>query len=90
MKELRLTGAFKKDLKRIAKRGYDRERLDLIVQALRQGHSLPQSVQPHSLKGEWKGHLECHIAPDWLLIYKVSDTEVVLFRTGTHSDLFKL
>jgi mRNA interferase YafQ len=90
MKALRLTGAFKKDLKRIARRGYDRERLDLIVQALRQGHPLPPPVQPHPLKGEWKGHWECHIAPDWLLIYRVSNTEVVLYRTGTHSDLFKL
>ena len=89
MKSLRLGGAFKKDLKRIARRGYDRARLDLIVQALREGHSLPASVRPHPLKGEWKGHWECHIAPDWLLIYKLSEDEVVLARTGTHSDLFK-
>jgi mRNA interferase YafQ len=89
MKALRFGGAFRKDLKRIAGRGYDRERLDLIVDALRQGSSLPASVRPHPLKGEWKGHWECHIAPDWLLIYKVSDSEVVLARTGTHSDLFK-
>jgi mRNA interferase YafQ len=90
MKSLRLVGAFKQDLKRITRRGYDRERLDLIVQALREGHSLPASVRPHPLKGEWKGHWECHIAPDWLLIYKFSENEVVLARTGTHSDLFKL
>jgi len=48
------------------------------------------STRSHPLKGEWKGHWECHIAPDWLLIYKLSENEVVLARTGTHSDLFKL
>jgi mRNA interferase YafQ len=60
------------------------------VQALREGRSLPAPVRPHPLKGEWKGHWECHITPDWLLIYKFSESEVVLARTGTHSDLFKL
>jgi mRNA interferase YafQ len=90
MKSLRLGGAFKKDLKRLTRRGYDRERLDLVVQALREGRSLPAPVRPHPLKGEWKGHWECHITPDWLLIYKFSENEVVLARTGTHSDLFKL
>jgi mRNA interferase YafQ len=90
MKAVRFGRAFRKDLKRVARRGYDRQRLDLIVDALRQGSSLPASVRPHPLKGEWKGYWECHIPPDWLLIYKVSDREVVLARTGTHSDLFKL
>jgi len=77
-------------LKRISRRGYDRARLDLVVQTLREGHPLPVSTRSHPLKGEWKGHWECHIAPDWLLIYKLSENEVVLARTGTHSDLFKL
>jgi mRNA interferase YafQ len=90
MKALRFGGAFRKDLKRITKRGYDRSRLDSIVDTLRQGGPLPLSVRAHPLKGEWKGYWECHVAPDWLLIYKISDQEVMLARTGMHSDLFKL
>jgi mRNA interferase YafQ len=90
MKALRFAGAFRKDLKRIAKRGYDRARLDFIVDTLRQGNALPPALRTHPLKGEWKGYWECHVAPDWLLIYKVSGEEVLLARTGTHSDLFRL
>ena len=90
MKAVRFGGAFRKDLKRITKRGYDRARLDFIVDTLRQGTSLPASLRAHPLKGEWKDYWECHVAPDWLLIYKLSDEEVMLARTGTHSDLFKL
>jgi mRNA interferase YafQ len=90
VKALRFGGAFRKDLKRIERRGYHGERLASIIDAMRRGSPLPASVRPHPLKGEWKGYWECHIAPDWLLIYKVSDSEIVLARTGTHSDLFKL
>ena len=90
MKAVRFAGAFRKDLKRITKRGYDRSRLDSIVDVLRAGAALHPSLRAHPLKGEWKGYWECHIAPDWLLIYKVTDEEVRLARTGTHSDLFKL
>ena len=90
MKALRFGGAFRKDLKRITKRGYDRARLDSIVDALRRGNPLPVATRAHPLKGEWKDYWECHVAPDWLLIYKISSDEVVLARTGTHADLFKL
>ena len=90
MKALRFGGTFKKDLKRITKRGYDRARLDSIVDTLRQGFGLPSSARPHPLKGDWKGYWECHVAPNWLLIYKLSDDEVFLARTGTHADLFEL
>jgi mRNA interferase YafQ len=51
--------------------------------------ALPASNRPHRLKGEWKGYSECHVGPDWLLIYKVTDDEVRLARTGTHADLFE-
>ena len=88
MKALRLTTAFKKDLKRITKRGYDRAPLDTIVDLLRLAQPLSTALRDHSLKGEWRGHRECHIAPDWLLIYKTTTTEVILARTGTHADLF--
>jgi len=90
MKTLRLAGAFKKDLKRITKRSYDRALLEAVVDALRDGQQLPASRRDHPLKGEWKGWRECHVQPDWLLIYKTSDTEVLLARTGTHADLFSM
>jgi mRNA interferase YafQ len=88
MKSLRLASAFKKDLKRITKRRYNRMLLDTAVDALRRGEHLPPARRDHPLKGVWKGRRECHIAPDWLLIYESTDTELVLLRTGTHADLF--
>jgi mRNA interferase YafQ len=88
MKELDPTGSFKRDLKRITKRGYDLTRLATILRHLQTDAALPQGARPHPLKGEWKGYLECHIAPYWLLIYQTTPRSVVLVRTGTHSDLF--
>lgn len=84
------TGQFKKDLKTIIKRGYDVRLLDETLQSLLEGLELPQKNRDHLLSGNWKGYRECHIAPDWLLIYKVEDDILVLTltRTGTHSDLF--
>jgi mRNA interferase YafQ len=89
MKPLRYAGAFKKDLKRIIRRGYRFDDLETIVTAIRRGERLPASARPHPLKGEWKSYWECHVAPDWLLIYRVTDGEVLLARTGTHADLFE-
>ena len=88
MKPLRLAGSFRRDLKRIARRGYRLDELDAIVTAIRRGEHLPALLRAHPLKGEWSGYWECHIAPDWLLIYKVTEQEVLLARTGTHADLF--
>lgn len=88
MKNLRLTSAFKKDLKRITKRNYDRTLLEAVVDVLREAKTLPAARRGHALGGEWKGLRECHIEPDWLLIYQPTDNEVVLARTGTHADLF--
>ena len=89
MKQLRLSSPFKKDLKRITKRNYDRDLLDAVVDLLRDDHPLPAARRDHPLKGEWKGWRECHIEPDWLLIYKATDDdELHLARTGTHADLF--
>ena len=90
MKPLRFAGAFRKDLKRITRRGYRLDDLDTIVTAIRRGERLAPSVRSHPLKGEWGGYWECHVAPDWLLIYKVTAEEVLLARTGTHADLFNL
>jgi mRNA interferase YafQ len=88
MKPLRFAGAFRRDLKRIKRRGYRLDALDAIVTAIRRGQRLASSARAHPLQGEWRGYWECHVAPDWLVIYKVTDEEVLLARTGTHADLF--
>ncbi len=81
---------FKKDLKQAVKRGYDISLLENVVDRLAAGETLEEKYRDHFLVGEYIGFRECHIQPDWLLVYKVIDTELVLFlsRTGTHSDLF--
>ena len=88
MKSFRFTSAYRKDLRRITRRNYDLTLLANVLDALRADQQLPTTRRDHPLKGEWKGWRECHIQPDWLLIYKVTDTEVLLARTGTHADLF--
>lgn len=81
---------FKKDFKRIKKRGYDILRLEKIVELLADEVPLPEQFKDHNLSGNYNGFRECHIAPDWLLIYQVNNNELVLVlsRTGSHSDLF--
>lgn len=81
---------FKKDFKRIKKRGYDISRLEKIVELLANEVPLPEQFKDHNLSGNYNGFRECHIAPDWLLIYQISNNELVLVlsRTGSHSDLF--
>lgn len=81
---------FKKDFKRIKKRGYDISRLEKIVELLANEVPLPEQFKAHNLSGNYNGFRECHIAPDWLLIYQVNNNELVLVlsRTGSHSDLF--
>ncbi len=84
------TAQFKKDYKLAMKRRLDIELLDDIIRTLSRGETLPPKNKDHSLSGEWAGHRECHIQPDWLLIYRIDDDVLVLTlsRTGTHSDLF--
>ena len=89
MKPLRPSGAFTRDLKRLARRGYDLARLEALIQTLQRGEALETSARPHPLKGEWKGYWDCHLAPDWILIYKITAHEIWLVRTGTHADLFE-
>ena len=89
MKSLRPSGAFKKDLKRLSRRGHDLAQLEAMIQALQKGEALRPSARPHPLKGDWKGYWDCHIEPDWILIYKITDSEIWLVRTGTHADLFE-
>ena len=84
------TGKFKKDLKLVIKRGYNIELLGVVVDALAEGKELPAKYKDHTLTGNYKGCRECHITPDWLLIYEVDGDELYLYltRTGSHSDLF--
>lgn len=85
-----ITSMFKKDLKLIKKRGYDLSLLKNVVDTLAEGKLLSEKYKDHNLIGNYKGCRECHITPDWLLIYEISEDEIILYltRTGTHSDLF--
>lgn len=85
-----LTSMFKKDLKLAKKRGYDLSLLNNVVDTLAMGQPLAEKYKDHNLVGNYKGCRECHITPDWLLIYEISENEIILYltRTGTHSDLF--
>lgn len=89
MLKLSTTTKFSKDLKLCQKRNYDLNLLYNIVNILRIPAALPPKNQDHDLKGHFNGKRECHIAPDWLLIYRIENDELMLDRTGTHSDLFK-
>lgn len=84
------TAQFKKDYKLAVKRKLDISLLDDVIRMLSRGESLPEKNKDHSLSGNWVGHRECHILPNWLLIYRIEDNVLVLTlsRTGTHSDLF--
>jgi len=88
MRSVRLSTAFKRDLRRVGRRRYPITKLDRIVEILVADEMLPPACRPHALKGQWRGYHECHIGPDWLLIYQTTPDEVLLARTGTHSDLF--
>jgi mRNA interferase YafQ len=82
--------AFKKDYKRMVKRGAAMQKLDDVLNLLMTDTPLPARNHQHMLSGEWRGFCECHIEPDWLLIYDLDDPDVLaLHRTGTHSDLFE-
>ena len=90
MLRVRLTAKFKKDFKAILRRGYDVKLFEEVILTLRQKKPLPRKNKDHSLSGIYLGHRECHIAPDWLLIYKIESDLLTLSltRTGSHSDLF--
>lgn len=84
------TTQFKKDYKLALKRHLDINLLDDVIRTLSRGEALPEKNKDHGLSGDWTGHRECHIQPDWLLVYRIDDNVLVLtlVRTGTHSDLF--
>lgn len=87
---VRMTSQFKKDYKLAMKRGMNIELLDKVIDILAMGETLPDKYRDHALTGNWVGHRECHIQPDWLLIYRIEKSVLVLelSATGTHSDLF--
>ncbi|NLV22006.1 MAG: type II toxin-antitoxin system YafQ family toxin [Syntrophomonadaceae bacterium] len=84
------TTQFKKDYKLALKRGLKIDLLEKVIELLAMGTPLPEKNQDHALSENWIGHRECHILPDWLLVYRIEDDVLVLtlVRTGTHSDLF--
>ncbi len=85
-----LSSRFKKDLKQCVKCNLDISKLNTVFEMLLAGEKLPEKYQDQSLSGNWCGHRECHIQPDWLLVYHTQDDILILTltRTGTHSDLF--
>jgi mRNA interferase YafQ len=89
MLAIRETAAFRRDVKKARKRGKDLSKLYTVVETLASGEPLNKKHVPHALTGNWKPCWDCHIEPDWVLIYLVTDKAVELVRTGTHSDLFR-
>lgn len=85
---LHRTAQFKKDFKLISKRGWDLNKLKQVVDMLMNGEELPQNCKPHMLSGNWSGYTECHVDPDWLLVYDIDEDLLTLYRTGSHSDIF--
>ncbi len=88
MKKIFRTNRFKKDVKKMKKRGKSFDVFKQIIQQLALGEPLDEKFRDHKLTGNYVGTRECHIEPDWLLIYEDHDEEMILIRTGTHSDLF--
>ena len=89
MKAIFQTSQFKKDLKRIKKQGKDLNKLKEVVSTIANSEALEERHRDHALSGNWSGSRDCHIEPDWILIYRIDGEFLFLERTGTHSDLFR-
>ena len=89
MRIISRTSQFKRDVKRVWRRGKDMEKLKRALVTLIEDGKLPPTYRDHVLVGQYRGTRECHLEPDWLLIYESTEREVILIRTGSHSDLFK-
>ncbi len=83
------TTQFKKDYKRISKQNKDLSKLRTVIEKLVTGQLLEPKYKDHQLSGNWKGHRDCHIQPNWILIYRITINDLYLERTGSHSELFK-
>ena len=88
MRTITATNRFKKNIKLQKKRGKDRLKLDAVLTYLVDNGDAPEHCRPHDLVGNWAGYRECHIEPDWLLVYTIKDDLITLYRTGTHADIF--
>lgn len=88
MRDFLYTHVFKKEIKIAKKRGLDMEVLKFVLTEIIEERELDPKFKNHKLSGNWKGRFECHLAPDWLLIYKIENQTVIFERTGTHADLF--
>jgi len=89
MKAIRRTSQFKRDVKQLQRQGKDAGKLRKVLESLWRGEELGVEYRDHVLVGQYKGARECHLEPDWLLIYELAEDEIVLIRTGSHSELFK-
>ncbi len=89
--KINYTKKYKKDYKKLQKQNYNLEKLNLIIENLKCGETLESKYKDHSLYGEYIGCRECHIEPDWLLIYQIKNNNLILIlmRTGSHSNLYK-
>ena len=83
------TTQFKKDFKRIKNQNKDPDRLKVVIEKSVAGEKLEPKYRDHQLSGNWKGHRDCHIEADWILIYRIENKELILERTGSHSELFR-
>jgi len=88
MRTVNYTNQFRKDIKLVSKRAYNMSRLITVMRALENCEIIDVKYKEHRLSGNFNGYLECHIEPDWLLIYKIVGKDLYFARTGTHSDLF--
>lgn len=86
---LHYTTQFKKDYKRLKKQNKELSKLRIVIEKLVSGQLLEPKYKDHQLSGNWKGHRDCHIEPDWILIYRIALDDLYLERTGSHSELFK-
>ena len=88
MREIVLTTQFRRDAKRMQKRGLDLSEMRAVAKQIAAGETLQPRHRDHKLAGPFAGFRECHIRPDWLLIYRTTEADLFLVRTGTHQDLF--
>ena len=89
MRSIRRDSQFKRDVKRLQRRRKEMNKLKELIRHLVNGEKLPQKNKDHRLKGTLKDCRECHVEPDWLLIYRIEGSELCLVRTGSHADLFE-
>ena len=89
MRNIFQTSQFKKDFRKLRSRGKDIEKLKSVIKLISTGDPLEQRHQDHPLSGRWTGSRDCHIEPDWVLIYRLDGDCLFLERTGSHSDLFR-